>query len=75
MLEEQSYDESLDWWALGVMLYHLLTGKVSFFKLLSFSTLFRLYVVALQINLTHCSSNYTRSRTDICIYLFPKEIQ
>ncbi|XP_074623582.1 serine/threonine-protein kinase akt-2-like isoform X2 [Acropora palmata] len=27
MLEEQSYDESLDWWALGVMLYHLLTGK------------------------------------------------
>ncbi|XP_074623375.1 protein kinase C eta type-like [Acropora palmata] len=26
MLEEQSYDESVDWWALGVMLYRLLTG-------------------------------------------------
>ena len=41
MLEEQSYDESVDWWALGVMLYRLLTGTVClFFKLLSFSTLF-----------------------------------
>lgn len=26
MLEQQSYDESVDWWALGVMLYRLLTG-------------------------------------------------
>ena len=31
MLEEQSYDESVDWWALGVKLYRLLTGKVCLF--------------------------------------------
>ena len=31
MLEEQSYDESVDWWALGVMLYRLLTGTVCLF--------------------------------------------
>ena len=31
MLEEQSYDESVDWWALGVMLYRLLTAKVCIF--------------------------------------------
>ncbi|XP_067023088.1 ribosomal protein S6 kinase beta-2-like [Acropora muricata] len=30
MLEEQSYDESVDWWALGVMPYCLLTGKFPF---------------------------------------------
>ena len=66
MLEEQSYDESVDWWLLGVMLYRLLTGTVSLFlqKLLSFSTLFILLVVALPINLTYCFSDYKRSRTD-----------
>ncbi|XP_044181201.1 ribosomal protein S6 kinase 2 alpha-like isoform X2 [Acropora millepora] len=30
MLEEQSYDESVDWWALAVMLYRLLTGTFPF---------------------------------------------
>lgn len=30
MLEEQFYDESVDWWALGVMLYRLLTGTFPF---------------------------------------------
>lgn len=30
MLEGQSYDEAIDWWALGVMLYRLLTGTFPF---------------------------------------------
>jgi len=28
MLEEEPYDESVDWWSFGMLIYRLLTGEV-----------------------------------------------
>ena len=28
MLEDEPYDESVDWWSFGVLMYRLLTGEV-----------------------------------------------
>ena len=31
ILEEESYGKSVDWWALGVVMYEMLLGRVSMF--------------------------------------------
>lgn len=34
ILKEQNYGASVDWWALGVLMYEMMAGQVSFLLLL-----------------------------------------
>ena len=33
LISLQSYDKSVDWWAIGILMFEMLTGKVAFFSL------------------------------------------
>ena len=32
LIQIQSYDKSVDWWAIGILMFEMLTGKVAFFS-------------------------------------------